>query len=156
MDFQNEINTLYKMRFMENEGDDIVIFEQLLNEIAVNSNVDIIPSLCTLLEDEVAEPSVSEYVIDTIFYIAKQRNTDKALEHVATSIPNMLMSAEFWVERIHQLILSNAEFTKAYAEILTNINPNITEVIKKNLVKLKEEPIDAIQIKQIELLLKNS
>lgn len=144
------------MRFMENEGDDIVIFEQLLNEIAVNSNVDIIPSLCTLLEDEVAEPSVSEYVIDTIFYIAKQRNTDKALEHVATSIPNMLMSAEFWVERIHQLILSNAEFTKAYAEILTNINPNITEVIKKNLVKLKEEPIDAIQIKQIELLLKNS
>ncbi|MGB3888861.1 MAG: Imm30 family immunity protein, partial [Priestia megaterium] len=144
MDFQNEINTLYKMRFMENEGDDIVIFEQLLNEIAVNSNVDIIPSLCTLLEDEVAEPSVSEYVIDTIFYIAKQRNTDKALEHVATSIPNMLMSAEFWVERIHQLILSNAEFTKAYAEILTNINPNITEVIKKNLVKLKEEPIDAI------------
>ncbi|MFB6731159.1 hypothetical protein ACMZ5A_21795 [Bacillus mobilis] len=56
MDFNERIAILYKMRFLENEGDDIEVFESILNELANKGTNDIIPDLCIIFEDDMAEP----------------------------------------------------------------------------------------------------
>ncbi|AUS27948.1 hypothetical protein C1A50_3784 [Paenibacillus polymyxa] len=42
------------MHFTKNEGDNLEIFENILNELSLEGTNDIILSLCTVFEDEVA------------------------------------------------------------------------------------------------------
>ncbi|WP_255305431.1 hypothetical protein [Paenibacillus sp. Mc5Re-14] len=77
---------------MENEGDDIEEFESILNELSLVGTNDIIPNLCTIFEEEVAEPSAGDYLIETIFYVAKRNNLEDGLYKLALSIPKMLHS----------------------------------------------------------------
>lgn len=69
MDFNERIAILYKMRFLENEGDDIEVFESILNELANEGTNDIISDLCIIFEDDIAEPSAGDYLIETIFIL---------------------------------------------------------------------------------------
>ena len=45
------------MRFLENDGDNIEVFENILNELSHLGTNEIIPDLCTIFEDDIAEPS---------------------------------------------------------------------------------------------------
>ncbi len=67
------------MRFLENEGDNIEVFESILNELANKGTNDIIPDLCIIFEDHIAEPSAGDYLVETIFYIAKHSGVEEGL-----------------------------------------------------------------------------
>ena len=45
------------MRFLENDGDNIEVFENILNELSHLGTNEVIPDLCTIFEDDIAEPS---------------------------------------------------------------------------------------------------
>ncbi|WP_230873660.1 hypothetical protein [Paenibacillus woosongensis] len=57
MPFEQQINTLYQMRFLNNEGDDIDVFTSLLNELAYNGGNNVILDLCSIFEDDIEESS---------------------------------------------------------------------------------------------------
>ncbi|MED3122624.1 Imm30 family immunity protein [Bacillus wiedmannii] len=142
MDFNEGISTLYKMRFLENEGDDIEVFESILNELANKGTNDIIPDLCIIFDDDIAEPSAGDYLIETIFYIAEHSGREEGLYKLAISIPKMLPHAEFWAERIHRTLLHSKDLVVSYMNILENINSSTKQIIKGILLEIKEDDPD--------------
>ncbi|PER27847.1 Imm30 family immunity protein [Bacillus cereus] len=142
MDFNERIAILYKMRFLENEGDDIEVFESILTELANKGTNDIIPDLCIIFEDDIAEPSAGDYLIETIFYIAEHSGGEEGLYKLAISIPKMLPHAEFWAERIHRTLLHSKGLVVSYMNVLENINNSIKQIIKGILLEIREDDPD--------------
>lgn len=142
MDFNEGISTLYKMRFLENEGDDIEVFESILNELANKGTNDIIPDLCIIFDDDIAEPSAGNYLIETIFYIAEHSGREEGLYKLAISIPKMLPHAEFWAERIHRTLLHSKGLVVSYMNVLENINNSTKQIIKGILLEIREDDPD--------------
>lgn len=142
MDFNEQIAILYKMRFLENEGDDIEVFESILNELANKGTNDIIPDLCIIFDDDIAEPSAGDYLIETIFYIAEHSGREEGLYKLAISIPKMLPHAEFWAERIHRTLLHSKGLVVSYMNVLENINSSTKQIIKGILLEIKEDDPD--------------
>ncbi|HDV8362849.1 Imm30 family immunity protein [Bacillus wiedmannii] len=142
MDFNEQIAILYKMRFLENEGDDIEVFESILNELANKGTNDIIPDLCIIFDDDIAEPSAGDYLIETIFYIAEHSGREEGLYKLAISIPKMLPHAEFWAERIHRTLLHSKDLVVSYMNVLENINSSTKQIIKGILLEIKEDDPD--------------
>ncbi|MGH0424584.1 Imm30 family immunity protein [Bacillus pretiosus] len=142
MDFNEQIAILYKMCFLENEGDDIEVFESILNELANKGTNDIIPDLCIIFEDDMAEPSAGDYLIETIFYIAEHSGVEEGLYKLAISIPKMLPHAEFWAERIHRTLLHSKDLVVSYMNVLENINSSTKQIIKGILLEIKEDDPD--------------
>ena len=120
--FKEQISILYKMCFLENDGDNIEVFENILNELSHLGTNDIIPDLCTIFEDDIAEPSAVDYLIETIFYIAKHKGLEEGLYNLAVGVPKMLPHAEFWAERIHRTLLNSKDLVVPYTKIIENVN----------------------------------
>ncbi|AET62083.1 hypothetical protein HPL003_26855 [Paenibacillus terrae HPL-003] len=151
-----KINLLYKMHFMENEEDNIEVFEDILNELSLEGTNDIIPDLCTIFEDEVAEPSADDYLIETIFYIAKRNGLEEGLYKLALAIPNMLPHAEFWAERIHRTLLNSKDLLISYSKILDKLESSNKQAIKEILLLIKDDDPDLYLDKANSLLEKLS
>ena len=120
--FKEQISILYKMCFLENDGDNIEVFENILNELSHLGTNDIIPDLCTIFEDDIAEPSAVDYLIETIFYIAKHKGLEEGLYNLAVGVPKMLPHAEFWAEKIHWTLLNSKDLVVPYTKIIENVN----------------------------------
>ena len=120
--FKEQISILYKMCFLENDGDNIEVFENILNELSHLGTNDIIPDLCTIFEDDIAEPSAVDYLIETIFYIAKHKGLEEGLYNLSVGVPKMLPHAEFWAERIHRTLLNSKDLVVPYTKIIENVN----------------------------------
>lgn len=142
MEFKEDISTLYKMRFLDNEGDDIEEFEHILNELSHRGTNNIIPDLCTVFEDDIAEPSAGDDLIETILYIAENSEVEEGLYQLAIGIPKMLPHAEFWAERIHRTILNSRGLVAPYVKALENVNSSTKQVIKEILVEIREDDPD--------------
>ncbi|WP_043922947.1 Imm30 family immunity protein [Paenibacillus terrae] len=144
------------MHFMENEEDNIEVFEDILNELSLEGTNDIIPDLCTIFEDEVAEPSADDYLIETIFYIAKRNGLEEGLYKLALAIPNMLPHAEFWAERIHRTLLNSKDLLISYSKILDKLESSNKQAIKEILLLIKDDDPDLYLDKANSLLEKLS
>lgn len=142
MNFNERISILYKMRFLENEGDDIEVFESILNKLSNKGANDLIPDLCTIFEDDIAEPSAGDYLIETIFYIAEHSGIEEGLYRLAITIPKMLPHAEFWAERIHRTLLNSKDLVVSYMNALENVNNSTKQIIKEIFLEIREEEPD--------------
>ncbi|MED1568085.1 Imm30 family immunity protein [Bacillus paramycoides] len=142
MEFKEDISILYKMRFLENEGDNIEEFENILNELSHRGTNNIIPDLCTIFEDDIAEPSAGDYLIETIFYIAEHSGMEEGLYKLAIGIPKMLPHAEFWAERIHRTLLNSKGLVVSYINALENVNSPTKQIIKGILLEIREDDPD--------------
>ncbi|AZH32044.1 Imm30 family immunity protein [Paenibacillus sp. M-152] len=144
------------MRFMENEGDNIEAFEGILNELSLEGTNDIIPDLCTIFEDEVAEPSADDYLIETIFYIANRNDLGEGLYKLALGVPKMLPHAEFWAERIHRTILNSKDLVAPYGKVLDKLEISNKQVIKEILLLINDDDPDFFSEEALSLLEKLS
>ncbi len=142
MKFQEDISILYKMRFLDNEGDNIEEFENILNELSHRGTNDIIPDLCTVFEEDIAEPSAGDYLIETIFYIADRSGTEEGLYNLAIGIPKMLPHAEFWAERIHRRLLNSEGLVASYINALEDVDSSTKQIIKGILLEIREDNPD--------------
>ncbi|PEA81179.1 Imm30 family immunity protein [Bacillus pseudomycoides] len=139
MSYKEQLAILYKMRFMENEGDDIEEFEEILNELSFHGGNEVIPELCEIFEDEVAEPSADSDVIETIFYIASRNGLEDGLVQLANGISNMLPQAEFWADRIHRTLLNSEELILPYIKALQQVDEHTKQIVKDILCNVKSE-----------------
>ncbi|GLV67140.1 hypothetical protein Bmyc01_58090 [Bacillus mycoides] len=142
MEFKEDISILYKMRFLDNEGDNIEEFENILNELSHRGTNNIIPDLCKIFEDDIAEPSAGDYLIETIFYIAEHSGVEEGLYKLAIGIPKMLPHAEFWAERIHRTLLNSKGLVVSYINALENVNSSTKQIIKGILLEIREDDPD--------------
>jgi len=149
--FKDQISILYQMRFMENEGDNIEIFEEILSNLSLQGTNDLIPDLCTVFEDDIAEPAADDYLIETIFYIAKRNGLEDGLLKLAHGIPSMLPHARFWAERMHRTLLNSEIFLEPYMNALDQVDGSIQRIIKDILQAIKED--DPRHLEKINMIL---
>ncbi|ENQ3105345.1 Immunity protein 30 [Bacillus sp. 491mf] len=142
MNYKEQLAILYKMRFMENKGDDIEKFEEMLNELSFHAGNEVIPELCKIFEDDVAEPSADDYVIETIFYIASRNGLEDGLIQLVSGIPNMAPQAEFWADRIHRTLLNSEELIFPYIKALQQVDEYTKQIVKDILCNIKSEMPD--------------
>ncbi|MCR8984428.1 Imm30 family immunity protein [Brevibacillus laterosporus] len=157
MSFEKHIETLYKMRFLNNEGDDINLFTSLLNELAYNGNNEVIIDLCTIFEDDIEEPSAADDIIETIFYIANRNGLDEGLYVLAKGIPKMIPQAKGWAKTLLKTMMNGDRFINPFINALKKIDivtkQDITEMlieIKKGGYAKNSENIDKILAQIIE------
>ncbi|RAS80691.1 hypothetical protein [Priestia endophytica] len=134
--FKEQLSILYKMRFLENEGDDIEVFEGILNDLSHRGTNDIIPDLCTVFEDDIAE----------------HKGLEEGLYKLAIGISKMLPQAEFWAERIHRTLLNSNDLVIAYSEALKDASSSTKQIIKEILLTIKEEDPD-LYLEKVDMVL---
>ncbi|WP_242218476.1 Imm30 family immunity protein [Bacillus cereus group sp. BfR-BA-01380] len=155
MNYKEQLAILYKMRFMENEGDDIEKFEEILNDLSFHAGNEVIPELCKIFEDEIAEPSADDYVIETIFYIASRNGLEDGLVQLASGIANMLPQAEFWADRIHRTLLHSEELIFPYIKALQQIDKHTKQIVRAILCNIKSEVPELYAVK-VDFILNHS
>lgn len=139
MDNTPKLERLYQMRFLENEGDNIEEFEQLLNDLSIQGTIADIPKLCSIFEDEISDASAGDTMVETLLYILLNDHTPKGFEIFADNIPYMLPKAEFWTEQIHKRVLQSPELTTLYEKALINIQAPIRQSITTLLLDIQKE-----------------
>lgn len=142
MSFTEPIATLYRMRALENEGDDIEVIEDILNELAFNGRNTIIPDLCLVMHDDIVEPYINDDIIETIFYIAERNGLEDGLYELVRGIPKMLPDAEFCAKRIHKTLMNSEGLIIPYIHALNKTDESIKQLIIDILHEIKEEQPD--------------
>ncbi|OAB37769.1 Imm30 family immunity protein [Paenibacillus glacialis] len=140
MSFEQQINTLYQMRFLNNEGDDIDVFTSLLNELAYNGGNEVIKDLCTIFEDDIEEPSAADDIIETIFYIANRNGLDQGIYVLAQGIVNMLPQAKGWAKTLLKTLLNGEKLISPFTDALKKVDNETKQVITNILIDIKKGP----------------
>lgn len=83
------------MCFLENEGDNIEVFESIFNELVNKGINDIIFDFCIIFEDYIVELLVGDYFVEMIFYIVKYFGVEEGLCKLVIIIFKMLFYVEF-------------------------------------------------------------
>ncbi|MED4402571.1 Imm30 family immunity protein [Metabacillus fastidiosus] len=152
MTVKEQISILYKMRFLGDNDDGIEVFEDILTELFYRGTNDIIPDLCTIFEDDIAEPSAGDDLIKTIFYIVERNGLEDGLYKLAISISKMLPHAEFWAERIHGTLLNSKGLVAPYIKALENVDSSTKQIIKEILLVIKEDDPD-LYLEKVNLII---
>lgn len=137
--FEEQINTLYQMRFLNKEGDDIDVFTSLLNELAYNGGNEVILDLCSIFDDDIEEPSAADDMIETIFYIANRNGLDQGMYVLAQGIVRMLPQAKSWAKTLLKTLLNGEELISPFTNALENVDNNIKQTITNIFIEIKKE-----------------
>ncbi|WP_199925764.1 Imm30 family immunity protein [Paenibacillus bouchesdurhonensis] len=138
MPFEQQINTLYQMRFLNNEGDDIDVFTSLLNELAYNGGNNVILDLCSIFEDDIEESSAAEDMIETIFYIAKRNGLEQGMYVLAQGITRLLPQAKSWAKTLLKTLLNGEEFISPFTDALGKVDSNTKQTIINIFIEIKK------------------
>ncbi|WPP42977.1 Imm30 family immunity protein [Paenibacillus hunanensis] len=151
MNNKEKIDRLYKMRFLENECDSIEQFEELLNDLSERGTIEDLPGLCKVFEDQVAEASTDDYLLETIFHIIHKQNTSDGMKSLVYGISHMLPQAEFWAEQIQKAILNSPKLLQVYKEVLLDAEKKNLDQIRELLLSIRESEPDkySLQIDSI-------
>lgn len=120
------INEMKEHRFFKMGEEDIVIFEKNANLIKEQKNIEMIPELCSVLEDDVPCCAPCENVIKGIQYIVLQSKETKeeAILKVFEGTKKMLNTAYEWAMLLHTQFICNEELLSSYIQAFQQLNSN--------------------------------
>ena len=112
MKVNNAINTLKLNRFMKTENE-ILLFEEALEEIGNTDDYYMIGNLMDVLEDNTEHEEVMWGLIHTIEYLS-EFSPKEGLKSLINAIPDNVEKCREWIEILHFRILNNDEYRKLY------------------------------------------
>lgn len=110
------IEKMKQIRFLKGGIEEIELFEKLNREISEYNDIECIPYLCGIMEDNVYNCSVIEEVLDTILFLIKNNDTHTALQYIIDSSKLMKGHAGSWAVIIHTQLLRDEEIRAIYTE----------------------------------------
>ncbi|MHC1748088.1 MAG: Imm30 family immunity protein [Cellulosilyticaceae bacterium] len=137
MAFEKELSELNRMRLLDAGG--IELYEDILNQISLKADNSIISSLCSIFEDEVWEPSVGDYLIKTIFYIAERCDLAEGMFEFAKGVPKMIPQGRDWAIIVHKTILSSELLIESYISAIKKIDNKTKNIIVNILNEVKND-----------------
>lgn len=155
MKLSNAINILKLNRFMRTE-EEIILFEEALEEIANINDYHIIGELIDVLEDDTEHEEVMWGLIHTIEYLY-EFSPKESLELLIHSIPDNIEKGKEWIELLHIRILNHDKYRKLFAGALKEVDAQVQEIIVNLLNDIKkEDPVRfAGKIEEIKTFLLN-
>lgn len=130
------INEMKQHRFFKKGETDIVIFEENTRIIKEQNNYEIIPELCTTLEDDVSCCSPCENVIKVIqtLVLRAENNKEEAMLKVFEGTQKMFDSAYEWAMLMHTQFICNEELLNIYMSAFKKIKSKEEKEMMINLL----------------------
>jgi len=147
----SRVKKLYEMRLLKKSGE-VFEFEKILNNIAEDSDLQIIPELCEVFDDSCDFPSSMDALKKIIFHIIKKFDLNDGLLQLANGIPKMLPHAEDNAIFIHYNILNDDKMIEAYRKAVKKVDEETRETIISLLEDIKDEEPDRFGNKVDQLL----
>ncbi|MGG3928306.1 Imm30 family immunity protein [Metabacillus fastidiosus] len=141
MSHKDQITILNKMRFLENEEDDIEEIEHILNELLMSGSKETISALCHVLHDDI-EVYITGDIIETIFYIVERVGLENGLYELVKGISKMSPDADWCAKRIHKTIMNSESLIPSYIEVLKKEEPSVKQALIALLREISEEQPD--------------
>ncbi|OAB45514.1 Imm30 family immunity protein [Paenibacillus glacialis] len=148
MSIEDQIATLKKMRFLDNEDYNIELIEDVLNEIAQNADNNSIIALCDIFHDDIDEPAIVGDLIETIFHIAERNGLEEGLYELTQAIAYMKPQAKNCLKRIFKSILNSEDLINPYISVLKKVVPSkkeeVMNILKEISIKQPVQYLDKI------------
>lgn len=132
-----------EIRLLENGIDDIEEYEQLASEILEFHNIDCIPELCAIMDDNAGACSAVESVLEVILLLMKQ-NTEKisiVLDKIMEGTERMQEHGMSWARILHIQILRDESLIPEYIQCLKRAIGNGQKVALEILYIINEKKI---------------
>ena len=145
-----EAEKLYTNRLMQ-DNEQIALFEEALERIEAERNVQHIPLLCRAFDDETEHYEVMYGMVHAVERYDKFSTPAQATATFISSIPAMLPQAAEWVETFLFGILNDDAARQIFAEQLAISPPNVQDQIRSLLRKIVADDPEAFQTKVAEV-----
>ena len=101
-----------KIRFLRNGIEEIELYTTLNEKLREYNDVECIPELCEIMEDDVDNCSAIEEVLETILILVKGKQMKLALEKIISSTLQMKNHADAWARILHTQLLKDKDVRK--------------------------------------------
>ena len=159
---QNEkkiIEELEKIRFLDSDKEDddeaeeeiegkVIRYEKYVHELCTQSNIEIIPYLCEIAEDNATEQSSVEYLIKMIVYMI-DNDIENSIKYIIKGTTKMIPKAYYKACFLHTLIVRKKNLQKVYIRALRNSSEEEKCIIKMLLLYLKRKNIEGDSVSYI-------
>ena len=156
---QKLLNELKKIKLLDSDNEDeeemeqeieekIGRYEHIIFELSQYNNVEVIPYLCNIADDQANEQSSVEYLVKTIVNII---NNDIAngIRYVIEGTMLMIPKAYYKAKFLHTLIIRQDAWNDVYIRILKNSTEREKEMVKRILLDLSKKDIEREKIDKI-------
>ena len=133
------LNQMKKIRFLRNGIEEIELYTTLNEKLREYNDVECIPELCEIMEDDVDNCSAIEEVLETILILVKGKQMKLALEKIISSTLQMKNHADAWARILHTQLLKDKDVRKLYIECVNEADYETKEYIKEIYEKLKKK-----------------
>ena len=133
------LNQMKKIRFLRNGIEEIELYTALNEKLREYNDVECIPELCEIMEDDVDNCSAIEEVLETILILVKGKQMKLALEKIISSTLQMKNHADAWARILHTQLLKDKDVRKLYIECVNEADYETKEYIKEIYEKLKKK-----------------
>jgi hypothetical protein len=129
-------------RLMKN-NEQIGLFEEALEQIIEDENVEHISALCQGFDDNTEHSEVMFGLIHTIEGYDRISSPTEAISTFIQAAPSMLPHAADWLRTMLVRILNDADSRLLFSQLLASSGPNSKEPIRTILQKISaEDPAD--------------
>lgn len=133
------LNQMKKIRFLRNGIEEIELYTTLNEKLREYNDVECIPELCEIMEDDVDNCSAIEEVLETILILVKGKQMKLALEKIISSTLQMKNHADAWARILHTQLLKDKDVRESYIECVNEADYETKEYIKEIYEKLKKK-----------------
>ena len=133
------LNQMKKIRFLRNGIEEIELYTTLNEKLREYNDVECIPELCEIMEDDVDNCSAIEEVLETILILVKGKQMKLALEKIISSTLQMKNHADAWARILHTQLLKDKDVRELYIECVNETDYETKEYIKEIYEKLKKK-----------------
>lgn len=127
---KNILEEMRKIRFLKNGIEEVELYETLNIKLREYNNIECIPDLCEIMEDDVENCSAVEGVLETILILIKQNDVECALKKVIESTLKMKGHGDSWSIILHTQLLRDNDIREVYIKCVKCANEQEKKVLK--------------------------
>lgn len=150
INIQLEAEKLYTNRLMQ-DSEQIALFEEALERIGSEHDLQHIPLLCRAFDDETEHYEVMYGMVHTVERYDKLSTPAQATAKFISAIPSMLPQAAEWLETLLFGILNDNAARQVFAELLAASPSDIQNRVRSILRKIVADDPEAFQAKVAEV-----
>lgn len=116
------IKSMQEVQLLENGMSDIKIFEDAIKEFKTENNIEIVPYLCSVMNDDAVAASPVEGILKTILYIVQNSNEgiQIGIQKVFEGTKAMISNGHDWALMLHMQFIIDSKLLKTIFLALNN------------------------------------
>ena len=108
------LDEMKKIRFLNKGIEEIELYENLNLKVREYNDIECIPDLCEIMEDEAENCSAVEGVLETILILMKQNELESAIKKIIEGTLSMKGHGDSWARILHTQLLKDEEIRDVY------------------------------------------